>query len=87
MDNKKKALKARNDYLLGIESANASINRYFADDCSDLMDVSKNIKTYDTPALRQTGSRNLMGPKTLPTIWGTYMKLVTKYQISAINSC
>ena len=42
--------------------------------------------TYDTPALRQTGSRNLTGPKTLPTIWGTYMKLVTKYQISAINS-
>ena len=43
--------------------------------------------TYDTPALRQTGSRNLMDTKTLPTIWGTYMKLVTKYQISAINSC
>ena len=43
--------------------------------------------TYDTPALRQTGSRNLMDPKMLPTIWGTYMKLVTKYQISAINSC
>ena len=35
---------------------------------------------------RQTGSRNLMGPKMLPTIWGTYMKLVTKYEISAINS-
>ena len=35
---------------------------------------------------RQTGSRNLMGPKTLPTIWYTYMTLVTKYQISAINS-
>jgi hypothetical protein len=35
---------------------------------------------------RQTGSRNLMGPKTLPTIWGTYMKLMNKYQISAINS-
>jgi hypothetical protein len=43
--------------------------------------------TYDTPALRQTGSRNLTGQKTLPTIWGTYKKLVTKYQISAINSC
>ena len=42
--------------------------------------------TSDTPALQQTGSRNLMGPKTLPTIWGTYMKLVTKYQTSAINS-
>ena len=43
--------------------------------------------TYDTPALRQTGSRNLTGQKTLPTICGTYIKLVTKYQISAINSC
>ena len=43
--------------------------------------------TYDTPALRQTGSRNPMGSKTLPMIWVTYMKLVTKYQISAINSC
>jgi hypothetical protein len=28
-----------------------------------------------------------MGPKTLPTIWHTYMKLVTKYQIPVINSC
>jgi hypothetical protein len=43
--------------------------------------------TYDTPALRQTGSRKLTVQKTLPKIWGTYMKLVTKYQISAINSC
>jgi hypothetical protein len=41
--------------------------------------------TYDTPALQQTGSRNLTGQKTLPTIWGTYMKLMTKYQISAIK--
>jgi hypothetical protein len=39
--------------------------------------------TYDTPALRQTGSRNLTGQKMLPTIWGTYMKLVTKYFFSA----
>jgi hypothetical protein len=30
--------------------------------------------------------RNLTGPKTLPTIWYTYMTLVTKYQISAIDS-
>ena len=43
--------------------------------------------TYDTPTLRQTGSRNLMGPNTLPMIWGTYMKLVTKYLIAVINSC
>jgi hypothetical protein len=44
------------------------------------------ILTYDTPALRQTGSRNLTGPKTIPTIWGTYMKLVIKHQIYAINT-
>jgi hypothetical protein len=31
---------------------------------------------------RQTGSRNLMGPKTLTTIWGTYMKLVTKQDVA-----
>jgi hypothetical protein len=53
--------------------------------------------TYDTPAYmfnvyknqtsRQTGSRNLMGPKTLLTILSTHMKIVMKYQISAINSC
>ena len=38
---------------------------------------------------RQTGSRNLTCPKMLPTIWHTctYMKFVTKYQRSAINSC
>jgi hypothetical protein len=43
--------------------------------------------TYDTPALRKTGSRNLTGQKMLPTIWGTYKKLVTKYQIPVIISC
>ena len=43
--------------------------------------------TYDTLALRQTGSRNMTGQKTLPMIWGTYIKLVNKYQISAINIC
>ena len=45
------------------------------------------LNVYKNQQNRQTGSRNLMGPKTLPTIWGTYMKLVTKYQISAINTC
>jgi hypothetical protein len=43
-----------------------------------------NVYKYQQSQL--TGSRNLMGPKTHPTIWGTYMKLLTKYQISAINS-
>jgi hypothetical protein len=45
------------------------------------------FNVYKNQLSRQTGSRNLMGPKTLPTIWGTSITLVTKYQISAINSC
>ena len=45
------------------------------------------FNVYKNQQSRQTGSRNLTGPKTLPTIWGTYMKLVTNNQISAINSC
>jgi hypothetical protein len=45
------------------------------------------FNVYKNQQSRQTGSRNLMGPKTLPTIWGTYMKLVTKYQIPVVNSC
>jgi hypothetical protein len=45
------------------------------------------FNVYKNQLSRQTGSRNLTGPKPLSTIWGTYMKLVTKYQISAINSC
>ena len=44
------------------------------------------FNVYRNQLSQQTGSRNLMGPKTLPTIWYTYMMLVTKYQISAINS-
>ena len=45
------------------------------------------FNVYKKQLSRQTGSRNLMGPKTYPTIWYTYMMLVTKYQISATNSC
>jgi hypothetical protein len=45
------------------------------------------LNVYKNQQNRQTGSRNLMGPKTLPTIWDTYMKLVTKYQISAVINC
>ena len=44
------------------------------------------FNVYKNQQSRQTGSRNLMGPKTLPMKWGTYMTLVTKYHISAINS-
>jgi hypothetical protein len=41
------------------------------------------FNVYKDQLSRQTGSRNLTGPKMLPTIWYTYMMLVTKYQISA----
>jgi hypothetical protein len=44
------------------------------------------FNVYKNQLSRQTGSRNMTGPKTLPTIWYTYMTLVTKYQISAINN-
>jgi hypothetical protein len=34
------------------------------------------FNVYQNQLSRQAGSRNLTGPKTLPTIWYTYMKLV-----------
>ena len=39
-ENKLKALKARNEYLLSLEAANAAVHKYFADDLPDLIDVS-----------------------------------------------
>jgi hypothetical protein len=49
--------------------------------CAYMFNVYKNQQS------RKTGSRNLMGPQTLSTIWHTYLNLVTKYQIPVINSC
>jgi hypothetical protein len=45
------------------------------------------FNVYKNQLSRKTGSRNLTGPKMLPTIWHTYMKVVTKYQNLVINSC
>ncbi len=39
-DARVKATKARNEYLLCMDAANASIQKYFVDDLSDLIDVS-----------------------------------------------
>jgi hypothetical protein len=64
-----------------ISAINSCEKIFFYEKCAYMFNVYRNQLS------RQTGSRNLMDPKTLPTIWGTYMKLVTKYQISAINSC
>ena len=38
-DARMKATKARNEYMLCMDSANASIQKYFVDDLSDLIDV------------------------------------------------
>jgi hypothetical protein len=64
----------------------SAINSYW-EKCDEKWAYTCMFNVYKNQQSRQTGSRNLMGPKTLPTTWGTYMKLVTKHQISAINSC
>ncbi|KAK4307148.1 hypothetical protein Pmani_021070, partial [Petrolisthes manimaculis] len=38
MDAKLKALKARNEYILSMDSANAAIHKYFVEDLSDIID-------------------------------------------------
>ena len=59
-----------------VAEKNATKNEHICSMCIKINKVSK----------REVGIW-WTNPKTLPTIWGTYMKLVTKYQISAINSC
>lgn len=44
MDAKLKALKARNEYILSMDSANAAIHKYFVEDLSDIVDVSSDDK-------------------------------------------
>lgn len=39
-ENKLKAIKARNEYLLALEATNASVFNYYIHDLSDLIDVS-----------------------------------------------
>lgn len=39
-ENKLKAIKARNEYLLALEATNASVFKYYIHDLSDIIDVS-----------------------------------------------
>ena len=39
------------------------------------------FNVYKNQQSRQTGSRNLMGPKTLPTIWGTFTGADPGFQV------
>lgn len=38
-----KALKARNEYVLCMDAANAAVHKYFIDDLSDIIDVNKSL--------------------------------------------
>jgi hypothetical protein len=67
-------------FLFAVERGYHRVHLECDEKCAYMFNVYKNQLS------RQTGSRNMTGPKTLPTIWYTYMMLVTKYQISAINS-
>jgi hypothetical protein len=52
------------------------------------LNIYAHFSSHFSKQLLMTGIWYLVtGPKTLPTIWHTYMKLVTKYQIPVINSC
>jgi hypothetical protein len=62
------------------------LNRKFESTEFETMRVNCMFNVYKNQLSWQTGSRNLTGPKTLPTIWHTYIKFVTKYQIPVINN-
>jgi hypothetical protein len=66
------------------DNSSPGLKASWAKKCAYMFNVYKN---YKNQLIWQTESRNLTGPKSLPTMWHTYMKLVTKYQISGINSC
>jgi hypothetical protein len=64
----------------------AHFSSHFSQHVKRTTDDERQVMAKAHVASRQTGSKNLMGPKTLPTIWYISMTLVTKYQISAIDS-
>lgn len=43
-----KCSKARNEYLLNLDAANASMNKYYLQDISTLIDVSSPFQTMST---------------------------------------
>lgn len=47
MDNKLKALKARNEYFLALDAANAAVKKYFEQDLPFLVEVISNDKRFD----------------------------------------
>lgn len=47
-----KALRARADYVLSLEAANATLQRYYLDDIADIMLVSHRLARSDARSLR-----------------------------------
>lgn len=47
-ENKLKAIKARNEYLLALEATNSCVFKYYIHDLSDIIDVSINSWLYST---------------------------------------
>lgn len=63
-ENKMKALKARNDYILCIDAANAAINKYYVDDLPDMIDVCwspYNILVPTVPTMHFYHNSNIVG--------------------------
>ena len=50
-----KAMKARNDYILGINSANAVIHKFIVDDLPELINVF--IDAFDSPTSHRSDGR------------------------------
>ena len=75
--------RCRGAHLKKLCRAEGGANFFFGISCEKSRFYDKKIIFF--PILG--GACPPLDPPLLPMIWGTYMKLVTKYQISAINSC
>jgi hypothetical protein len=71
-----------NQNLVGSIYGSSSITSAHLDSCWEKGDekCAYMFNVYKNQQSRHTGSRNLTGPKMLPTIWHTYMKRVTIYR-------
>lgn len=63
-------LKARNEYLLALGAANAAVHKYFAEDLSDLIDVSPSrfVRKVSFPCPPNSTGRVVNSPQISPTV-------------------
>lgn len=81
MDAKLKALKARNEYILSMDSANAAIHKYFVEDLSDIVDVSSDDKL--SPLLFSASNNiwEIMREKGNKYAWTKYLSYIKPLMI------